>query len=286
MRRRARVVLGLAPAGLVLAATVGGALLDALLQSLGHAPHLGLDAFPTLRHYRALLADPAVHAAAGRTLATALPAAALAAVLGTVLGLALGARRGLAAALVQLPLLVPYLVAVALATVWLAGGGVLARFAFALGAIDAPGAWPRLLDGPGGVGTVLVYAWKQVPFVALLVAAQAAGADRGGLEVARVFGAGRWQAFRYVRLPQVAPALVAAVALVLAYDLGALEVPLLLSGGVRDTLAVAAWRAYADPDLALRPQAMALAWTVLALAAAVVGAWVAAARRWLPGARA
>lgn len=285
MGRRARVVLGLAPAALVLAVVVGGALGGSLLQSLGHAPHLGLEGV-TLRYYRAAWSDPAVVAAAARTLATALPAAALAAVLGTAVGLALGDRRGLAATLVQLPLLVPYVVAVALATLWLAGGGVLARVAFALGVLDAPGGWPRLLDGPAGVGTVLVYAWKQVPFVALLVAAQVAGGGRDGLEVARVFGADRWQTFRYAVLPRAAPAIVAAVALALAYDLGALEVPLLLSGGTRDTLAVAAWRAYADPDLTQRPLAMALAWTLMALAAAVVGAWVAVARRWLPGARA
>lgn len=286
MRRRARVVLGLAPAALVLFAAVGGALGGSLLQSLGHAPHLGVRDFPTLDYYRAVLRDPAVGAAAVRTLATALPAAALAAVLGTALGLALAGRRGASGAIVQLPLLVPYVVVVALATVWLAGGGVLARVAFAAGLVDAPGGWPRLLDGPAGIGVVLAFAWKQVPFVALLVAAAHDGGDRTGVELARVYGANRWQVFRYAVLPRVAPAVVAAVALVLAYDLGALEVPLLLSGGTRDTLAVAAWRAYADPDLAQRPLAMALAWCVLGLAALVVGAWTAAARRWLPGARA
>jgi putative spermidine/putrescine transport system permease protein len=285
VRRRVRIVLGLAPAALVLLVALGGALGGSLLQSLGHAPHLGVTSFPTLTYYRAVLSDPAVHTAALRTLATALPAATLAAVFGTALGLALAGRRGAAGALLQLPLLVPYVVVVALATVWLAGGGVLARVAFAVGAIDGPAGWPRLLDGPAGAGVVLAFAWKQVPFVALLVAAAHDGGDRTGVEVARVFGANRWQTFRYAVLPRVAPALVAAVALVLAYDLGALEVPLLLSGGARDTLAVAAWRAYADPDLAQRPLAMALAWCVLALAAAVVGAWTLAARRWLPGAR-
>ena len=116
MRRRARVVVGLAPAALVLIAAVGGALGGSLLQSLGYAPHLGVDAFPTLDYYRVVLADPAVRAATVRTLGPALPAAALAGVLGLALGLALAGRRGPAGALVQLPLLVPYVVVVALAT--------------------------------------------------------------------------------------------------------------------------------------------------------------------------
>lgn len=277
-------MLGLAPAGLVLVLAFGGALLGSLLQSLGHAPLVGVDEFPTLRYYRAVLGDASAASALARTLATALPAAALSALLGTALGLALGARRGPAAALAQLPLLVPYVVAVALATVWLGGGGVLARLAFALGAIEASGDWPRWLDGPSGAGVVLTFVWKQVPFVALLVAALREGADRDLEEVAQVFGANRWQVLRYAVMPRVAPAVVAATAIVLAYDLGALEVPLLLGGGTRDTLAVATWRAYADPDLAQRPFAMALGWSVTALALVATSAWVAAARRLLPGA--
>lgn len=205
VRRRAHSVLGLAPAALVLTVAVGGALAGSLLQSLGHAPHQGVDAFPTLDYYRAVLGDPAVRAAALRTLATALPAAALATVVGTALGLALAGRRGPARALVQLPLLVPYGVVVALATVWLAGGGVLARLAFAFGVLEAPAAWSRLLDGPSGVGVVLAFAWKQVPFVALLVAAAYDGGDRTGVEVARVFGpiAGRPLAARVLAVDRL-----------------------------------------------------------------------------------
>lgn len=283
MSRRWRVALGLAPALALLATIFGAALVASLAQSLGHAPAYGVEAFPTLRYYRAVFADPVVAAAALRTLATALPATALALLLGTALGLALPARRDLAASLVQLPLLVPYVVAVALVTVWLAGGGVVARAFAAFGLLDAPQAFPRLLDGPAGVGTLVSFVWKQAPFTALLVAAVRAGADPRLREVALVFGASRWQRLRYVTLPQVMPAITAAAVIILAYNLGALEVPLLLGGGTRDTLAVAAWRVYADPDLTQRPQALALAWTLTAGVVAAVAALLAAARRWLPG---
>lgn len=283
MSRRWRVALGLAPALALLATVFGSALVASLAQSLGHAPTFGVEAFPTLRYYRAVFADPVVAAAALRSLATALPATGLAIVLGTALGLALPARRDLAASLVQLPLLVPYVVAVALVTVWLAGGGVLARALAGLGLLEAPQAFPRLVDGPTGVGTLVAFVWKQAPFTALLVAAVRAGADPRLSELAIVFGASRWQRLRFVTLPQVMPAITAAGVITLAYNLGALEVPLLLGGGTRDTLAVAAWRVYTDPDLTQRPQALALAWTLTVGVVAAVATLLAAARRWLPG---
>lgn len=285
MSQRWRVVLGLAPALTLLAFVVGAALVGSFAQSLGHAPAFGVEAFPTTRYYQAVWSDPAVAAAAWRTLAGAIPATLLALLLGTALGLALPARRDLAASLVQLPLLVPYVVAVALASVWLAGGGVLSRLGAAVGVIDAPQALPRLLDGPAGIGALLVLVWKQVPFTALLVAAVRAGADPRLVEVAQVFGASRAQLLRYVTLPQVMPALVGAGVITLAFNLGVLEVPLLLGGGTHDTLAVKAWRAYADPDLTQRPQALALAWTLTAGVLLSVATLLGAARRWLPGAR-
>ncbi len=276
-------MLGLAPALTLLALVFGAALFGSLAQSLGHAPAYGVEAFPTLRYYRAVFTDPDVAAAAGRSLASALPATMLGLLLGTALGLALPPRRDLASSLLQLPLLVPYVVAVALTTVWLAGGGVLARLLAGLGLIDAPQELPRLLDGPAGVGVVVALVWKQVPFTALLVAAVRAGADAQLEDVARVFGASRRQVLRFVTLPQVMPAVLAAAVITLAYNLGALEVPLLLGGGTRDTLAVSAWRVYADPDLSQRPQALAIAWTLTLGVVSAVAALLAAARRWLPG---
>jgi putative spermidine/putrescine transport system permease protein len=281
--RRWRVALGLAPALALLATVFGTALFGSLAQSLGHAPAYGVEAFPTLRYYRAVVGDPGVAAAAARTLATALPGTAIGLLLGTALGLALPARRDLASSLVQVPLLVPYVVAVALATVWLAGGGVLARALAAFGLIEVPQDLPRLLDGSAGAGVIATFVWKQVPFTALLVAAVRAGADPRLAEVAHVFGATPWQRLRFVTLPQVMPAVLAAAVITLAYNLGALEVPLLLGGGTRDTLAVSAWRVYGDPDLTQRPQALAIAWSLTAAVVLTVAALLAAARRWLPG---
>ena len=77
--------------------------------------------------------------------------------------------------------------------------------------------------------------------------------------VARSLGATRWQSFRHVLLPLLAPGLIAASALVFAFALGAYEVPLVLGASAPKALPVLAWQAYADPDLSTRPKAMAMA---------------------------
>ncbi|MBA2665722.1 MAG: ABC transporter permease subunit [Trueperaceae bacterium] len=283
MKRRARVVLGLAPALATLALVFGSALFGSLLQSLGHAPHVGIEEFPTLRHYRDVFTDPATPVALARTLLTALPATLIGSILGVAVGLAWPARRGLAGALAQLPLLVPYVVAVALATLWLAPSGVVSRTLAASGLLESPQAFPRILDGAAPWGVIATLVWKQIPFTALLVASLRSGADRLLDDVAVVFGASRFQRFRYVTWPSIWPAVVAGAVITLAYNLGALEVPLLLDGGTRDTLAVRAWRAYADADVARRPEAMAFAWSMTALALLAAAALLALGRRVFPG---
>ena len=69
-------------------------------------------------------------------------------------------------------------------------------------------------------------------------------------------------------LPAVAPAVAAASVLVLAFTVGAYEVPFLLGRAYPATLPVVAYQRFRDPDLAARPAAMAIA----VLTAVVVGA--------------
>src|SRR4029453_16558255 len=126
---------------------------------------------PTFDHYAALLRDREIHAALGLTLWVASVSTALSVVCGV--GLALGLRRGRHSrrgvhTLLQAPLALPHLV-VALATITVfAQSGLLARAAFALGFIDAPSAFPVLVNDGAGIGIIVAYAFKEVPFIALV----------------------------------------------------------------------------------------------------------------------
>jgi putative spermidine/putrescine transport system permease protein len=77
-------------------------------------------------------------------------------------------------------------------------------------------------------------------------------------EIARTLGANAWQRFRYVLLPLIMPAVLSSSIIVFAYVFASYEIPLLLGVRFPTTLPVLAFRNYQDPDLSLRPQAMAM----------------------------
>ncbi len=256
-----RTALWLAPALAAIGALVFGGLGLAVLRSLGLPAGEGMPP-PGLGAYARVLADPDLLPALAYSLRTAAASTALALVLGLAVALLL--RRPLRGGgalrfLVQANLTVPHVVA-AVGMMYLLGqSGLLARLAFAAGVIDGPAGFPALLHDRWGIGVVLHYVWKEVPFVALVMLAQmqALGADHEA--VARSLGASRGQAFRLVLLPQLRPGLAASGVVSFAFAFGAYEVPALLGASYPRALPVLAWQRHTDPDIAARPEAAALA---------------------------
>ena len=229
--------LALAPALLVLALLFGGALAGALRTSV-----LPLGGDASLESWRALLSDPAFRDAALFTLRLAVVATLVSAV--AALGAALVLRhRGTAVrALVSLPVPVPHLLVAVVAVLWLAPGGLADRL---LGGLPAD-----LIRDRAGAGIVLVYVYKEAPFlVLLLLAAMGRGlAERE--EAAAVLGASPWQRLRWVVWPTVRGPLVVGSILVAAFVLGAFEVPLAVGPNHPPTLAEYALQATQNDVLA------------------------------------
>ena len=263
-------LLQLSPPLLVLGVLYLGALVTVLLQSFGYAPLYGVNTFPTFRYYRAAWAAPDFWASLGLTLRYAFVPTVLGTVLSVYLALLLRPHlpkmRGyrLISALYKLPLMVPYLVGVALTLLLWSNGGLIARLLFALGIIDITNDFPRLLHTTGGLGVMLVYLWKQVPFQTLLLTSVLAGQDPNLEAAAALLGARPRQVFWLVTLPRLVPGIVSATLIVFAFNFGAFEVPLIL-GGEPNTLPVAAWRAFSDADVERRLYGAAIVVVVCAL---------------------
>ena len=263
---RLRSSLKLAPPVLVLAVLYLGALVSVLLQSVGYAPLYGIDT-PTLRYYTEVFSAAGFWRSLGLTLTYALAPTVLGTLLSVPLALSLRARfRGssVLSTVYKLPLLVPYLVGVALTLLLWSNGGLVARTLFALGVIQETGDFPRLLNAPNGVGVMLVYLWKQVPFQTLILSSVLAGMDDDLEPAARLLGGNPRQILWHVTLPRLAPGIVSAALIVFAFNFGAFEVPLILGSGFPNTLPVEAWRAFSDPDTERRLYGAALV-TVLSL---------------------
>ncbi len=88
-------------------------------------------------------------------------------------------------------------------------------------------------------------------------------------DVSRTLGAPRRRRLREVTLPMLAPPVAAASVLVFAFATASYEVPRLLGRPFPAMLSVEAFQRYRDPDLLVRPEAMAIA-TVLTLLTLVV----------------
>ncbi len=274
-----RALFLLAPALIVIGVLFGGGLVAGAWQSLAPllpGARLSLDA------YRAILGDPGFPGALGFSLYIALTATMLSAVMATAVALLLRQTfpgRRLISFLVQVNLTIPHAVGAIGILYLLSQSGTLSRLAHGAGLLDRPAQFPELVYDRHAIGIILHYMWKEVPFITLILLSQMQTIGQDYAAAARSLGAGRWQCFRHVTLPLIAPALAAASAIVFAFCFGAYEVPLLLGPNSPAALPVLAYRVSVDADLATRPQAMAMAMVIAALSAALVLIALRAARR-------
>ena len=85
--------------------------------------------------------------------------------------------------------------------------------------------FPLLVGDRFGVGIILVYVWKEVPFITLLLLAALAGIGDQSEEAARTLGAISVAALPPCAVPLLFPAMLSASLIVFAFTFGAFEVP-------------------------------------------------------------
>lgn len=261
---RGRDLLALAPALLLLAALFAGALLGAAKVSL--VPLGGGLGEASLDSWRALFDDPAFADSLLFTLRVALISTAVAAALGVALALLLRRSAGtVTRALVALPVPFPHLLVAVVAVVWLAPGGLAERL---LGGLPFDFVRDR-----AGLGVIAVYAYKEAPFIALLVLAAMGRSLEQREEAAAVFGAGPLRRARWVLWPTIRGPLVIGCVIVSAFAVGGLEVPLAIGPNFPPALAEFAYQA-TQGDV-ITGEAQAAAALLVAGAMAIVLAAVA-----------
>jgi putative spermidine/putrescine transport system permease protein len=275
-----------APALLVVVGLFGGGLVLGLIQSLAPLPTAGADVL-TVEHFANVLSDPDCLHSLMLTLYVSATSTAIAAALSIILALVLvsfAKKYRFVHFIFQIPLTVPHLVIAVAVVFMLSPTGFFSRLAVKFGLIDSSAAFPLLINDRWGVGIILAYVWKEVPFITLMILAVLRHTGVELLEVGRTLKAGPWQRFRYITLPTISPSLGAACLIVFAYSFGAFEVPFLLGQSYPMTLPVWAYKNYSDVDLLARPEGIA---TGIIIAGVIIVAIVlsqtliqAARRRW------
>lgn len=268
MESRYRPYFLLAPILIFLILVFASGILIALLQSLGHFPIAGLEGF-TLNYFKAVLTDQSFLDSLGFSLYTSFLSSLISAVLGVMLAFSiyrLDRGRRLAESLYRIPIIVPHLVSVLLIYNILSRTGFLPRVLFWLGFIGDPAEFPFLLYSPSGMGIILAYLWKEIPFVALSTYTVLGRMSQRLNDAARNLGASGLQTFRHITLPLILPSVFSSFIIIFAFSFGAYEVPLLLGPTTPATLPVKAFIEYSNPMLMNRPYAMAINIVIMVIA--------------------
>lgn len=230
------------------------------LQSLGLFAPLG-DGAPTLEHFRTVLGSSVLGRSALFSLYVALISALGSTILGSLLAyqvwrLPRWLRQG--AVIYKIGLILPHAAAALLVLLYFGQTGLAASVLHHLGLAPTPADFPQLLYNGNGLGMVLAYMFKGLPYAMLMTLAVLSGFDTRQLDTARMLGAGPWHAFRRITLPRLLPAMHGAFIILFLYALGAFDIPYMLGESRPGMLSMHVYDIYFQKDLRYRPQAMAI----------------------------
>jgi putative spermidine/putrescine transport system permease protein len=237
-----------------------GGLVNGVIQSLGYLPMIGLKEI-TFKFYSEVLRDKEFLSSLSYTLYIALASSIISVIIGVFVAFLISKLKvdnQLSYNLYQSPIIIPHLVAVLVIFYIFSQTGIISRFMYAFGIVKDPSEFPLFVYDNKGIGIILVYLYKQIPFVTMTIYAVLKNLNKGLKEVAFNLGASKVQTLIYVILPLLAPSILSSFLITFAFDFGAFEVPFLLGSPGKITLPVKAYIDYMNPDFAFRPYVMVI----------------------------
>ncbi|MCG8541961.1 MAG: ABC transporter permease subunit [Clostridia bacterium] len=244
------IILGIFTMGLALG----------FFQSLGYFPAVGLKEF-TLRYYKEVLTDIGFLDSLKFTLYTSFVSSTLALIIGVLLAYSIfqsKSRKGVLYTIYKLPVIVPHSIAALLVFNVLTQSGILARVLFYLGIISEQTQFPSLIFDQNGIGIIISYLWKGIPFIAMTVYTVLSNINDKLTDAALNLGANRRQVFWKILLPLLMPSILSSYIIIFAFSFGAFEIPYLLGPTSPKLLPVKAYIEYINPDLSHRPYSMVI----------------------------
>lgn len=238
-----------------------------ITQSFGVIPAFGLTE-PTFDYYKEILHRADLLGSLGYSLYISFVSAFLATFFGVlfcVLLISQKKKNGMTMRIVQLPIIVPHVVVALFIVNIFSQNGMLARMCAAFGWIHEQQEFPMLIYDTHGVGIILAYVWKELPFILYFVFALMSNINERLGEAAVNLGATSLQAFLRVTLPLCMNTILSGFLIVFVFALGAYEIPLLLGATLPKALPIYAYIEYSKPELLARPYAMAINGIIIAI---------------------
>lgn len=274
MKEKLQPYILLTPILIILIGVFAAGIIMGLFQSFGYFKAVGLTEF-TLKYYQEVLTSKGFLDSLQFSLYTSFLSSVIAIILGVFLSYAIlqvKGKKGFIENAYKIPIAVPHLVSALLVYNILAQSGILPRLLYGVGLISDQGQFPSLLYEKNGVGIIIAYIWKEIPFVALTTYAILSNISDKYALVAYNLGANKRQVFFHVLLPLILPSVFSSFIIIFAFAFGVYEVPLLLGPTQPKALPVQAYMEYSNPVLQNRPYAMV--YNMLITAIALVLTWL------------
>jgi len=262
-----KLVYLLGPALTLVLLLFGGGLTLGLFQALGYSADSGLQSI-SFDHFQTIFTDPDFSGSITLTLYISLTSTLLAASISIALALAIihwAAESRTVNFILEIPLTVPHLVVAISILLLLSPAGIFSRFLSFVGLLSSSASFPLLINDDYGIGIIVVYIWKEVPFITFMLLSVLTNLGPELNEAGATLKASRLQRFRYITLPIIGPSLGAACLIVFAFTFGAFEVPYLLGKTYPISLPVWAYKNYSDIDLLARPEGIAIGLIIAAI---------------------
>lgn len=252
-------LLLLLPSMIFILFTVGFGTVNGLLQSIGYIPSLGMTDI-TFKYYKELFKSQDFLSSLMFTFKISLISSLLSLILGILLSYFILYRSASKDTniILKIPVITPHLIGAFIIITLFSQSGILSRILFNLGIIKNQLSFPLLINDSNGIGIILTYLWKEVPFIALVMYNILANINKDLIMVGKTLGASNKDIFIKVLLPLCKKTLISSYIIIFAFSFGSFEVPFLVGPTSPKTLSVIGFLEYTSVDLFNRPYAMAI----------------------------
>ncbi|MCA0985090.1 ABC transporter permease subunit [Halobacillus yeomjeoni] len=159
--------------------------------------------------------------------------------------------------MVWLPMLFPHFVWGYMVILVLSETGVVSQMLQAAGWISSSSEFPVWTRDSQGIGIIITYVWKEVPFVILMLLPVYSSIKSEYHDLVKTLGGNRWHRFKTVEWPHILPVFIETFLIVFSFTLAAYEVPALLGTTFPEMLSVLSYDWFYGSSWDDRPLAFA-----------------------------
>ncbi len=159
---------------------------------------------------------------------------------------------------IEAPVFVPYLVGAYGVLLLLMRRGIMSNILMQLGIIKSAQEFPILTNDHSGIGIIITYIWKALPFMTMMTLPIVFRVDKKWDSLGKLYNLSNYQFFRKIVLPLILPALSVSFFIVLTYLFASFETPYILGVTHPRVLSVSVFDMYTKGSLEARGKIMVM----------------------------